>query len=446
MVLSLILTIFAPVQPVSATSIPYAVDGRILTPDKTGDIVNWVEIAKFDGFSLIVRAKYINFYQAKGYYNNDAWQYSAFGPSNKYDSSAVRTRINNWFNGTASANGDNLSFAARLRLFTVSNNAMSVLGTASDAQGLSNGYSLPYIYKNGLGNDIAFALSYGESVNFLSNRYYTWQNGDKISNATAAKNYKKVDVPNNSSGMWLRSPGYSNGLPLTVGCLHDSSSADYGRAFQACTSDFGYIFPALWVDSRIFDPDMFTIAYNPNGGTGTINTYAVPVNTWHVISDQYYSRPGYKFDGFNTAPNGSGVQFQIGQSIYVPSNITLYAQWTGIPSYMAVYDPNGGVGPVLYDVTDSNQEVTISNKGFYRDGYTFDNYNTRSDGTGVIYVVGQKVRLTNHLFLYAQWKRDTPVQRAISYHPNGGAGSINTTYANDGSLFTVTAQNYVNPG
>jgi hypothetical protein len=236
-------------------------DGRILPPDKSGDNVNWVEIARYGNYSLIVRSSYINWYTTSGYYGNAAWQYIPYGKTNDYNNSNVRTKINNWFNGANGVYGDNLGVNARLRRFTVGNNALSKQGTASDEAGRSNGYSLPTGTKYGTGSDIAFALSYCEAVNFISRSCYTWQNGDKVSPSVAQKNYTKISIPKpgtgiNASGMWLRSPTSYKGVDY-AGAL---TSVD-GRAFQfylehETGKQQGYLYPALWVESAVFDADV----------------------------------------------------------------------------------------------------------------------------------------------------------------------------------------------
>lgn len=55
-----------------------------------------------------------------------------------------------------------------------------------------------------------------------------------------------------------------------------------------------------------------------------------------------------------------------------------------------------------------------------RSGYTFVEWNTAVDGTGISYQPGDTVTLTESLRLYAKWKAD----RQLSYFPNGGTGTM----------------------
>ena len=168
MLIALVVTIIPTNQPASAAVTPKAVTGRILTPAESGDSVNWIEIAQSGKYSLIVRSNYLNWYDFSGYYGNVSWQTILFGTNTTYTTSNVYAKINAWFSGTNSKYGDNLGANARLRKFTVENNAKTVPGTASDTEGVTNGFSNPTDTKRATGKDIAFALSFSEVVNFVS--------------------------------------------------------------------------------------------------------------------------------------------------------------------------------------------------------------------------------------------------------------------------------------
>jgi len=224
-------------------------DGRILTPPYTGDTENWVEIARNGSYSLIVRARYINIYAGKK--NDPAWNCTPFGWNNAYGNSIVRKNINAWFTGNSGI--ENLPSNARLRQFTVQNNAADILGTSNSVVGMTDGFSKPTETRISNGNDVAFALSYGEAASFCSKVYFLRNpvNGDQTSSAIAAANYNKITIPpGDLYGMWLRSPGDIN---YTAAAL--SNNNDRGRVFQFnLTSDreHGLVYPAVWVHQDIF--------------------------------------------------------------------------------------------------------------------------------------------------------------------------------------------------
>ena len=179
--------------------VPTGVDGRILTPDKTGDTSNWVEIAQNGRYSLIVRQNFINIYPNAVMNGKDVrgdldWQATGGFPKTPYHDnmgvvsrevdylydvdynlSQVREYINNWFNGTANREAEKLPANARMRAFTMQASIFP-LGTSTTHLAVVDGYSKPTKYQVGVGEDIAFALSYGESASFLSESMYLRNN------------------------------------------------------------------------------------------------------------------------------------------------------------------------------------------------------------------------------------------------------------------------------
>ncbi|MDR0372499.1 MAG: hypothetical protein LBI79_02900 [Nitrososphaerota archaeon] len=241
---------------------PYGVDGRILSANMTGDVSDWIEIAKCDHYSLIVRKNYINIYSGTGHYDEPTEQYAAYSKkpaTNNYLSNIclVRTYINAWFNGLAfGTEVDNLPADAKLRNYTMQNNATKTLGTSNNVASLNDGFSQPTATQASTGNNIAFALSFSESAEFLSitHEVKTLTPTDQPSNLTAITNYGKITIPQtltHSYGMWLRSPGDT---PNTAGALsYTGRVSQYPINPTNSYNERGFIYPALWVNSDIFE-------------------------------------------------------------------------------------------------------------------------------------------------------------------------------------------------
>ena len=78
----------------------------------------------------------------------------------------------------------------------------------------------------------------------------------------------------------------------------------------------------------IGDGNVYTIKYNPNGGTGDSIRKTYPVSTTAVVEECTYAKDGYNFSGWNTKVDGSGTNYKPGDEISSPrSNMVLYAQW-----------------------------------------------------------------------------------------------------------------------
>ncbi|MCL2637364.1 MAG: hypothetical protein FWD48_03245 [Oscillospiraceae bacterium] len=229
---------------------PDASDGDKLDTAHTGDSEDWFEIARNGDYSLIMRSKFISTYD--GHYDDPAWQNTDYGTTNVYRDSRVRRAINAWWNGTAPGVADKLPAGARVRQFTMQNDAVNVLGTGDrDSGGLENGFSKPSRTSIPSGSeDVAFALSFTEAANFISKSYSTNGTGaTQNSNTIAVRNFEKLIMPADKPyGFWLRTPSET----VSAGGAVDLT----GRAFQfhiSSANEQGLVYPALWVKTAIFN-------------------------------------------------------------------------------------------------------------------------------------------------------------------------------------------------
>jgi len=250
--------------PLPIVEVPTPLNGRILTPAQTGDTVNWVELARNGNYALIVRSQFINIHlnkvmSGKTIWDDPNWQYTSFGSTLNYMTAAnsIRMKLNAWFNGTAQGEAEKLPANARMRNFTVQTNISQALGTSSWPASVNDGFSKPTRTLLPTGDDIAFALSYGEAASFVSLLHFL--RGVYIANQPSSNmaqaNYAKITIPTSHAyyGMWLRSPG---DLPNTAAFLSNNlSQAVPGRVFQDTLTGRGLLYPAVWVDEYIFDED-----------------------------------------------------------------------------------------------------------------------------------------------------------------------------------------------
>ncbi|MDR2287268.1 MAG: InlB B-repeat-containing protein, partial [Prevotellaceae bacterium] len=154
----------------------------------------------------------------------------------------------------------------------------------------------------------------------------------------------------------------------------------------------------------------YTLIFNPQGGNVSPEnksvTYGAPVGS--LPDGQSTTRIGYTFDDWYTEPNGSTkyVNTPAYNKYNVAGNSTVYAKWTGNP-YTLYFNVNGGDGipdpnsiPVIY----GSPVGPLSDAGS-KANYTFKEWNTRSDGTGVSYNEGTPYTITaGNATLYAIWQ------------------------------------------
>jgi hypothetical protein len=226
--------------------------GRTLTPEKTGDRADWIEIATNAEYSLIVRTQYINTYLADGRYGDPHYQYTDYGQSGSYPSSKPRELINIWFAGINSQHADNLPPLARIREFTVKNDSISKRGWGTgDRRGLTDSFSKPLGICDPVGPDVAFALSFAEAAHFISKSSQLFGMLENESATAAVVNFERLDMPTGDvryDKLWLRSPGSDN--------TQASALFNTGKVYQANVNGgdtgFALLYPACWVDTAIF--------------------------------------------------------------------------------------------------------------------------------------------------------------------------------------------------
>jgi len=71
----------------------------------------------------------------------------------------------------------------------------------------------------------------------------------------------------------------------------------------------------------------YSITFNANRGTGTMNNQVFNSGEPQAISKNTFTRRNYRFTGWNTRSNGRGTSYSDEEVITLNENITLYAQW-----------------------------------------------------------------------------------------------------------------------
>ena len=172
-----------------------------------------------------------------------------------------------------------------------------------------------------------------------------------------------------------------------------------------------------------------TLSYNVNtpagsNAPGTPASQTVPYNTAAADKSGWAAGdtgkiPGYRFDGWYTAPNG-GNKYDFNTPI--TGNVTVYAHWIG-NGYTVRFTGNGATGGGTLDQAfQYNIGQNLHRNGFVRDGYTFtgwkraDNQQAYGDGQWVTNLTTQPDGIVT---MVAQWSAN---EAHIRYNPNPPAG------------------------
>ena len=163
------------------------------------------------------------------------------------------------------------------------------------------------------------------------------------------------------------------------------------------------------------EANTYSIHFSANGGKGSMPSQSGTYDQQLSLTSNTFSRTGYTFSGWNTAPNGRGTSYTDGQQVenlagrYLGQSITLYAQWTPV-EYTIQYDKNHDEATGSMDSTSATygESVTLSAVEFENSRFEFAGWATQSDGP-VVFPEGSSVNYLGTqqgetVTLYAIWK------------------------------------------
>ena len=155
---------------------------------------------------------------------------------------------------------------------------------------------------------------------------------------------------------------------------------------------------ALWKDSTVI-PTTFTITFNANGGTGSMEPVTVEEGSRYPLPACGFIPPvNMQFSGWALSADGSVIA---DGAIMVTSNITLYAIWEPVPvnEFVIFFDGNGGT-PAVSSMTTIGHRLAFLPGAFRSGSYRFDGWYTERNGGELI--TTSTVFAANTI-VYAHW-------------------------------------------
>ncbi|MBR6061608.1 MAG: InlB B-repeat-containing protein, partial [Spirochaetales bacterium] len=201
----------------------------------------------------------------------------------------------------------------------------------------------------------------------------------------------------------------------------------------------------------IWKANSYTVAFNANGGTGTMANLTMTYGTAKALTANAFTRTDYTFAGWNTKANGSGTSYTNKQSVSNLTSVsggavTLYAVWT--PKSFTITYKNIGGGAYTGNnssslpATHTYGTATVIPAG-KSDSGTFLGWYTSSDGMSEPVSTLGETAYTANITLYAQWTG------TVTLNHDGGTSSQSSLDINTGEKKVVTPPtktNYVFQG
>ena len=155
---------------------------------------------------------------------------------------------------------------------------------------------------------------------------------------------------------------------------------------------------ALWKDSAVI-PTTFTITFNANGGTGSMEPVTVEEGSRYPLPVCGFTAPvNMQFSGWALSAGGSVIA---DGAIMVTSNITLYALWEPVPvnEFVVFFDGNGGT-PAVSSMTTIGHRLAFLPGAFRSGSYRFDGWYTERNGGELI---ATSTVFAANTIVYAHW-------------------------------------------
>ena len=259
-----------------------------------------------------------------------------------------------------------------------------------------NGYTVTYDYKTNGGTSSTketASVSYGTAI-------------DLSPTATKA-GYVFVG--------WNTNKDATKGLSSLT--MQTSNVTLYAIFSKTITATFNYY------DGETKSTTLSGVAYNNQ----TSVSITAPSIANVTLDGKTYTARGWSTNGEGNAT----INLKANETVNLSSSTTYYASYTYTVTLS--YDANGGSGApssqtgtayMNYAGTTIGADITISTIEPTRTGWTFQNWNTESDGSGTTYSVGGTIKLSENDTLYANWK-DTTLP-TVTMSPNGGTFTLST--------------------
>ena len=312
------------------------------------------------------------------------------------------------WNTNANGTGTSYTDAQSIKNLTTTNNSTITLY----AQWTPINYNVAFNNNTGSGTMVNQQMTYNKEYNLRSNSFtktgYTFnkwntkQNGSGtnytntqvVKNLTATNNstitlyaqwtpntYNVVFNKNNGSGtMTNQQMTYDVNTPLNLNAFtrtgytfskwntkQDGTGTNYTNTQVVknltATNNSTITLYAQWT------PITYSIVFNSNTGTGTMNTQQVTYDVNTELSANQYTKTGASFVKWNTKQDGTGTDYTDKQSIknLVSTNngtITLYAQWKVINISITANPTSVDFGNTYVNYQDNIQRgIVVKNTG-----------------------------------------------------------------------------------
>ena len=290
--------------------------------------------------------------------------------------------------------------------------------------------SAPRVYK---GHILSFEAKSGYKIKSISITVSGTYYGNSMTAGTSVSGNTVTDNTTDVARTWTTTSGGTH-VVSSVGdggldaiYIQNVASTNVQLRFTALSVEY--------VTTGSGTPTTYTVTYDANGGTGTLEDSNSPYDNGSTVTvlANTFTRDGYTFSNWNTAADGSGTGYDADDTFTITANTTLYAQWTEVldaNTTKLTFDlsSNPGEWPTANTTTLTNYTYTLDNVD-----YTFGLKNVKCN-SGYLF-------LTNPAALGLPAIEGKRLAKVVVHNSNGCSTAVNV-----GISTSDTSADYVTGG
>ena len=200
----------------------------------------------------------------------------------------------------------------------------------------------------------------------------------------------------------------------------------------------------------VWELSTYKVAFNANGGTGTMKALAVNVGAKKALTANAFKRTGYAFLGWAKKKGATKADYKDKASVKDlatkdGATVTLYAVWKA-NAYTVKFSANGGTGKMANLAMTYGKAKALTANAFKRTNFTFLGWSTSKTATKATYANKASVKnlkASGTVTLYAVWKRNA---YSIAFNANGGTGTMKAQTANTAASVALSANAFKRAG
>ncbi len=170
-----------------------------------------------------------------------------------------------------------------------------------------------------------------------------------------------------------------------------------------------------------------SVSFYGNGATSGTTSSQTASSTQALYLNGFV-RTGYNFLGWDTNNNSGSATYLDGQNYNFAADLSLYAIWVAQAPNVITFNGNGSTSGSMATETASSNTVLNTNT-FVRNGYTFLNWNTAANGSGVSYQSSYTYSFAASITLYAIWGQNYTITYNGNTNDGGSAPGSQSSYA-----------------